>query len=116
MDPQQQLVFDSEISAAVLGKGSEFVLIPLPKQTPLDKAQVTRCNARGFLLAGFLGLKEGHVRVERESAHPEAAEPLLHGAIAFCLQNADKLQSDSSADSIRWLEQLYSLPDLREES
>jgi hypothetical protein len=49
-DAQEQLVWDSVVSVAVLGKGREFMLITLPTD-PADAAKLAEAQRRGYFYA-----------------------------------------------------------------
>lgn len=60
MDAQEQLVFESEISVAVLGRGAEFVLIRLNGE--IDEDATVRAAEKGYRYCGCLGVKDGGPR------------------------------------------------------
>lgn len=108
MDAQQQLVWDSEISAVVLGNGEEFVLVPLDEDTP---DSLVLAAARGFSFCGVLGYKDGAMSA-RPEPHPDATCAMTYASFAFAQYVAARIgRGDNSAD---WLEELWKLSDSRE--
>lgn len=57
MDAQQKLVWDADISAAVLGRGTDFVLIPISHKEDTSASEAL-ARERGFSFCGVLGYFE----------------------------------------------------------
>jgi hypothetical protein len=110
MDAQEQLSRDSEISVAVLGKAKEFVLIRI--DGPIDEAARATAVERGFAYCGVMGVKDGQAGVICEP-FSDAAYTMMHAAIAFGAQVAERLREKPKGDSVEWLERLWQLPDPR---
>jgi hypothetical protein len=102
---------ESEISVAVLGKGGDFVLIRLDGE--IDASATDAALARGFSYCGVMGVKNGQASVRCEP-NPDAAVTMLHAALAFGTQVAERLRPQPEGDGVEWLERLYQLPDTRE--
>lgn len=101
LSAQQQLVWDAELSCGVLGRGKEFLLIPLNRHTspPVDD------STQGFVFAGVLGLIRGEVVAVCE---PKllAMETMIRASVAFARQlHAPAIHGDS----VQFLERLYAL-------
>ena len=111
MDIQEQLVFDSEISVAVLGKGRDFVLIRLDGK--VDEAAMEEAKSKDYAYCGVLGVKDGQAGAKCEP-NPDAAYTMMHAALAFAQQVNERLTSRAMGDSAEWLTRLFELPDTRE--
>jgi hypothetical protein len=113
MDAHEQLAWDSEagVSVAVLGKGEDFVLISLDGQ--IDEAATATALAKGFSYCGVLGIKNGQAAVKCEP-DSNAVYTMMHAALAFAAQVAERLREKPKGDAVEWLESLYRLPDTRE--
>jgi hypothetical protein len=48
LDAEQQLVWDSEVSVAVVGSGDEFLLIPLDSGTPISDEATDDAHRRAL--------------------------------------------------------------------
>lgn len=111
MDVQEQLVWESEVSAAVLGNGEEFVLIRLDINEECEQAAIERAISKGFVYCGVLGFKNGHAAV-RCGDDPGAIYTIAHASVAFAHVIAQHLRRQQG-DAVDWLESLHSLPDTR---
>ena len=87
-DAQEQLVFDSEISVAVIGRAGDFVLIDLTDN--IDDAVVETARARRFGYCGVLALINGEPVAKCES-DADAVYTMMHAGLAFTRMMADKL-------------------------
>jgi hypothetical protein len=113
MDAQHQLIFESQISVGVLGKGEDFVLIPLRGDgTPFDEAEVDAARDRGLEYCGVLGLKDGVPGAKCEP-NPDCIYTMMHAGLAFAQLVADKLRPKPKGDAVDWLTRLFELPDTR---
>ena len=112
MDAVSQLVCDADDATAVLGRGEDYLLIPLGRG-PMDPGIVEDAKRRGFRICGVLGTVNGRAAAEVEAADPDALAVMVLAVLAFTQQGAaEKVKTkDDRAD---WLERLYSLPDCRE--
>lgn len=113
MDATERLVADSEMSAAVLGKGREFLLVDLSGETD---AAMEAARARGFSYCGCLAVVNGQATARPE---PDADSTLtmLYAALAFAHLVGDRLMPPQpKSDSVEWLTRLYALPDTRPEA
>jgi hypothetical protein len=108
LDAQEQLVCDSEVSVAVLGKGRNFVLVPL-QDRELDATELVETQSRGFFFCGVLGIKDG--QPSAECSDPDAAIVMMHAALAFAQEMAGRLRPKD--DSAAWCERLHALQDPR---
>ena len=111
MDAHEQIVWDGEVAAAVLGKGEDFALLFL--NGPLDDATTKNALDRGFSYCGVLGIIDGRCAVKCEP-RPDAALTMMHAALAFAQQVAELLRP--RGDSVEWLDALYCLLDTRNDT
>ena len=109
LNPMEQLVWDSEISCNVLGKGERFVLIP----NPVDFSSPSLAIARegGFAYCGVLGFRAGECSAQVDPENPGAVLVMLHASLAFAKYVATRLQPPD--DSIEWCRKLHALEDTR---
>lgn len=116
VNEEDQLVCESEISVAVVGKGGEFVLIRLDENGDGDEALITEAAMKGYAYCGVFGAKNGEVGAKCQP-YPDAAYTMLRAAHAFArivvahafAQQAARLTPKD--DSARWLTRLTALPD-----
>ena len=108
MDATEKLVFESEISAAVLGKGDEFVLVNLAHY---DQAVPDAARARGYHFCGVVGLMNGRLSLEIASPDPESVRLMAFALREFTDMCAANSKPDAFAD---WMTKLHELPDTRE--
>jgi hypothetical protein len=109
-DTHEQLVFDSEISVAVLGKGEEFILVRLGKG--LDDTSADAMD-NGYSYAGVIGIKDGVPGVQCEP-DPASMRVMVLAGLAFAGMIAEQLkQHQMSTD---FCERLFALPDPRSEA
>jgi hypothetical protein len=112
MDTQERLVSESEVSAAVLGRGGkDFVLIRLDGNRGSDATALAEARSRGFFYCGALGITEG--QPSAECSCPDAALTMMHAALSFAQEMGVAGRLRPKDDSARWLEELYRLPDTR---
>jgi hypothetical protein len=107
MDQQEQLAWDSKTSVAVLGKGSEFVLIPLDGTPAPASRQLA--EVRGYHYCGILGYRNRKVEAVCEP-NPNAALTMLHASLKF----AEAVCATAAPAAEDWMERLYQLPDTRD--
>lgn len=109
-DPHQKLVFESEVSYAVLGNDAgAFRLVSTA--LPLDERATRADVAAGFRYAGVVGVHEGIPGVRTEDDWVSRA-----ACIGAALEVSRRLREQRAAecgDEIDFLERLYALPDLR---
>jgi hypothetical protein len=112
MDAHETLVFDSEISVAVLGRGAEFVLIRLNGE--IDDATTVRAIERGFRYCGCLGVKDGvpGVRCEPDA---DALFTMCFAGLEFAVMVAERLKQKAKGEGVEWLTALFALEDPRHE-
>lgn len=112
LDAQEQLVWDSEVSVAVLGKGKgrDFVLVPL-KDAELDATELVETRSRGFFFCGVLGIRDG--QPSAECSDLDAAFVMMHAALAFAQEMAGAGRLRPKDDSAAWCERLHALEDPR---
>ena len=101
MDAVSQLVWDAEDATAVLGRGEDYLLIPLGPG-PIGPDIVEDAKRRGFRLCGALGTVNGRAAAKWEVADPDALAVMVLAVLAFT-QGAET--KDDSAD---WLERFIS--------
>ncbi len=110
MEATGQLVWDSKISAGVLGNANgEFILFWLDKS--FDKTAMTAATDRGFGYCGALGVLDGRA-VAEPGPQPEGARALLFAGLEFARTVAEHLRPEKG-DAMEWLESLYRLADSR---
>ena len=109
-DAQEQLVWDSVVSVAVLGKGREFILIALPTDAA-DAVKMAEAKRREFFYCGVLGIRDG--QPSAESSGPETAFTLTLAALAFAQEMAEAGRLRPKDDFVRFAEALWRLPDNR---
>ncbi len=109
MDAHEQTVFESELAAAVMGKGEDFRLFWL--DGPLDDATTKDALDRGYEYAGVLAVINGQCHAKC-AERPGAVQTIVAAAVDFAQQVAEKLQP--KGDEVKFLERLYRLPDTRE--
>jgi hypothetical protein len=109
MDTVEKMAFDSELCAAVLGKGPEFMLIFL--DLPLDGSVTAMAHEKGYAYCGILAVINGEAMVECEP-NPAAVFTVLKASLKFAQKVADKLWAKNRDTD--WLERLYALPDTRD--
>ena len=114
MDHAEQMVMESEVSAAVLGRAGEFMLVDLGGET--DTA-MEAARARGFTYCGVFAVVNGQATA-RPEPDADAALTMLYAGLAFAhLRQADRLTPPPpKSDSVEWLTRLYALPDTRPEA
>jgi hypothetical protein len=110
MDAHETLVFDSEISVAVMGRGGEFVLIRL--DGGIDEAATEDAARKGYAYCGVLGVKDGQAGAKCEP-NPDAIYTCLLASLAFAQLVADRLKQKPKGDGAEWLARLFELPDTR---
>jgi len=113
MDAEEQLVWDAEISAVILGKGEEFVLIPLDG-TPTP-AFLELAKARGYEYCGVAAYKDGQCSASCER-NPGAVHTVMCASFAFARYVAAKTHLKPEGDGADWLERLATLVDPRVEN
>jgi hypothetical protein len=111
MDAQEKLVFESDICVGVLGRGGEFVLVPLTGE--IDGAITADALAKGYSYCGCLGVTASGEPGVRCEPSPEAASVMVLAALAFAQQIADRLRPPQKGDGAEWLTRLFLLPDMR---
>jgi hypothetical protein len=109
MDLMEQFVTRSKISAAVLGRGNQFLLAYL-NEKEISEPDRLLANERGYFFCGCVGLVDGRVEVECE-LFLEARILTLRAALRF----AENLYAPKTAhvDRVKWLEDLHKLEDNR---
>jgi hypothetical protein len=107
----EKLVLRSTCTAAVLGRGDNFLLVYLDGKS-IPEAEMLEANTQDFLFRGVVGLVNGRVEVECEPVL-EAKLIVLRAAIAFA-QNLTAPRVPNG-DAVSWLENLIRLEDDRPE-
>jgi len=110
MDATEQLVFDSDIAVGVLGKGGDFVLVPLDGAI---EAAMEAAVLRGWNYCGCYAVtKTGQPGVRCEP-DPDSIFTMMYAALAFAQLVAERLRPKPKGDGVEWIEALYRLPDTR---
>ncbi len=109
MDAEQQMVFDGECPAAVLGRGEEFILIFL--DGPINDAATAEAAAKGFAYCGVMAVSNGQCCAKFDPTNPEGLDVMMRAAWDFAERVAGKIKRQRS--STDWLERLWNLPDTR---
>ena len=111
MDATEQLVWESEISAGVLGNANgQFILFWF--DDTLDRTAMAAAVDRGFGYCGALGVVDGRAVVE-PGPQSEASRALSFASLEFARTVAEHLRPERKGDSAEWLEALFRLPDPR---
>src|SRR5258708_38538898 len=110
MDAMEQLVFDSEISVAVMGRGGEFVIVRI--DGGIDEAATEEAVRKGYAYCGCLGIKDGVPGAKCES-NPDAIYTCLLASLAFARMVCERLKPPPKGDGVEWLTRLFVLPDTR---
>lgn len=119
LDPMQQLVWDSEISVACLGRNDgEHVLIPLPFDAHAQAVTLQIATERGYSYCGAFGFRAGDCSSVVEPTNPDALPIMLQAAFTFARQIAALLKPTAAApdDSAEWLANLFKLEDPRKDN
>ena len=114
LDPMQQITWDSEISANVLGLPTQpdmFLLVP----NPVDFASPSLAIAkqRGFAYCGCFGYKAGECKAAIDLSNPSAALTMTHAALEFGKYVHTRLNPPAKDDSLEFLANLWKLEDDR---
>ena len=109
MDAMETFVTRSTITAAVLGRGNQFLLAYLNEKAISESDRLLALE-RGYVFCGCIGLVDGHVEVEHEP-FLEAKILTFYAALRF----AEDLHAPKTAnsDAVSWLENLHKLEDPR---
>ncbi|MGA2203033.1 MAG: hypothetical protein ABSG40_13810 [Terriglobales bacterium] len=105
MDRIEQIAWDSEYAMAVLGKGTDFLLVDLDTTMPEEVRQ--DAVTRGYRFCGIFGFRNGRTESQFEP-DPEAFAVMNCALFRFVQLVASKLTH------VDTLERLYRLPDTRE--
>ena len=108
MDAQEQFTRDGGVSAAVFGKGEEFLLIPLDGEMA---ASIQLGKARGYVYCGVMSYMAGQSCAKCEE-NPDAVYTMMCAVVAFSELVAARLKPES--DGGDWMERLYTLEDPRD--
>jgi hypothetical protein len=107
------MVMESEVSAAVLGKAGEFILVDLGGETD---AAMESAHARGFSYCGVFAVVNGQATA-RSEPDADATLTMLYAGLAFAHLVADRLTPPQPKDDFtQFAERLWSLEDLRPEA
>ncbi len=114
MDAMERLTWDADIAVGVLGRGGEFLLVPLTEPGKISEAVTDDARRRGFRFCGVVAVTNGQASAQWEP-YPDAIHTMLHAALAFAQEVADRLKpKQAQGDAVDWLERLWSLPDTRD--
>lgn len=112
-DEQERFALRSDFSCAVLGRGEEYVLIPLD-DGPIDEAATMDAARKGFWYCGVMGVING-VAAARCNPDLECQRVMMAAAFGFALKYAEHIRQkpNGDGDEVAWLEQLMRLEDAR---
>jgi hypothetical protein len=110
MDTTEQLILDSEVACAVLGRAGEFVLIFLDGKIE-NAMEAAICRGWGYC-GTLVVTKTGQPDVICEP-DPDSVYTLMRAGLAFAQLVAERLRPKPEDDSLAWLEALHHLPDTR---
>jgi hypothetical protein len=113
-DEHNLLAFESEFCVAVLGRGSEYLLISTTE--PIDEDLCEQAALRGFCYSGIFGVIRGQIRAKCQDA--ESIPTMMAAAGEFAQLVADRLKAKRNAsggDFEGWAWRLWELPDTRPE-
>ncbi len=113
MDALEKLVWDADDAVGVLGRGEDYVLVPLDGQGPIPQEAIDDANRRGFRFCGVLAIMNGQAAAKCE-ADPDAVGVMMLAAIGFAQQAAEKLKAKPKDEGAEWLRRLWELPDTRD--
>jgi hypothetical protein len=113
MTEQQQLVSDSAFSVCVLGRGQEFVLVPLDRD--IDSATTKMVTEKCFIPCGVMGiLKTGEARAAvAPGMDAESLTIMMRAGLVFAQLAADRLRPTPKDDFVQFAESLFALEDER---
>jgi hypothetical protein len=112
MDAMERVTWNADEVVGVLGRGEEYVLVPLNDEAPIPDAVMDDAHRRGFKFCGVLCVIEGRAAAKCEP-DLEAVGTMVLAAIGFAHQVADKLKHQQRGDGVNWLRRLWTLPDTR---
>ena len=113
LDAHQQLIWDSEISCAVLGSQSQpdrFLIVPLPMPEGMTGVLAVAKEIRDYAYAGSMALNAGESLAICE---PGMEVTMMHAALVFGKFVAEQLKSVHADDSVEWCRKLHALEDTR---
>lgn len=111
MDAQQRIAWDCEISAAVMGNGTEIFLVPLDEDI---SAASEIARIRDFRFFGVMGYDANGKVASRSESSLEALCGMACAAGAFAELVVDRLKRGERGDScVDALERLFLLEDPR---
>jgi hypothetical protein len=110
MNAGQQIAWDCENAAVVIGNEHEYQLVPL--DGPIDWALAT-AKARGYDFVGVIGLRGGKTVFAPE---PGMDARMMRAVPDFFQYVKTRLaRYEPKGDGVAWLESLWTLPDARSE-
>lgn len=111
MDALKQI--DGIITAAVVAKGEESILIPLDEDgAPLNEDLLFVAMDKGMTFAGVFGIVNGVAGCKADSL--EYMPAMLSALPAFLQYVRERLKHKTLGDSVPWLESLFKLEDPRD--
>lgn len=113
MDGHQMLAHESEFTVCVLGKGEDFVLVPVSGDASSGETLCEYAAARGFSYCGCMGVVNGKAAA-KSLPDLDSAFTMMHAAFAFASLAADRLKRPEGGDFVEWANRLWSLPDPRD--
>lgn len=113
MDEHELLAFSSEFCCAVVGRGSEYVLVPMTGAAEIEEAVCDEWVRRGFAYCGVLGVIQGRAVVKCADHQSIATVMAASHEFARLVGERIRRQQITSGDWLSWICTLWSLPDTR---
>lgn len=105
---QDALVLKAEYAACVIGRDTEFVLVPITGPEPIADVVTDAIKNRGLQFCGLLSIVNGEAHAACEP-NREAQAVMILAVSKFARLYTDRRK----ANAAEWLNQLWQLPDTR---
>lgn len=111
---QHALILKAEQSAVVFAHGDGFVLAEV-RDGVLDTAAIQATPGKDYILAGVLAVVDGQIEAKCQP-DVNSIYTMMRASLAFAVMVVDRLrQPQPQGDSAEWLQQLFKIPDPRNE-
>jgi hypothetical protein len=115
MDSWRKLVLDASESVAVVGRGGQFLVVPLTDGSPLSADLAEQIKTNHFKFCGCFGLVAGEPRVAAVAVDADSLLTLAAGGVYWATQLCCKRAAEQpQGDSVEWLNGLWVLRDDRD--